>query len=309
MSEIHAVTGAFGFTGKYIAKRLLDAGKQVVTLTDSPDRPNPFKGAVKVFPFAFDNPEKMAESLAGVSVLYNTYWVRFNHPLFTHEDAVRNSLALFKAAKIAGVRRIVHISISSADENSPLGYFASKGKLEKELINSGLSYAILRPAALFGERGILINNIAWTLRHMPFFAIFGDGKYHIQPIFVDDLAKLAIEHGERSENEIVPAIGPEDFVYPDLVRAIGRIIGHSRPLIHVPPAIGYAASVVVGKLMGDIFVTKEEVAGLLGDTLHIPGASPTGATRLTDWLEEHKNTIGLHYESEVKRRVDRKMGY
>lgn len=309
MSEIHAVTGAFGFSGKYMAKRLLDAGKEVITLTDSPNRPNPFKGVVKAYPFSFDDPEKLTESLAGVSVLYNTYWVRFNHPLFTHGDAVKNSLTLFQAAKDAGVRRIVHISISSADEHSPLGYFAGKGRVERAVMESGLSYAILRPAALFGDRGILINNIAWTLRHMPVFGVLGDGKYHIQPIFVDDLAKLAVEQGEKNDNAIIPAIGPEDFVYRDLVKTIGRIIGHPRPMINLPPALGYAATVIVGKLMGDIFVTKEEVAGLLGDTLHIPGAAPTGTTRLTDWLVEHKNTIGLHYESEIKRRVDRKMGY
>ena len=98
---IHAVTGAFGYSGKYIAKRLLDKGHTVITLTNSPDRPSPFGSEVQAYPFNFDNPDQLAESLKGVSVLYNTYWVRFNHKTFTHADAVRNTITVFNAAKEA----------------------------------------------------------------------------------------------------------------------------------------------------------------------------------------------------------------
>jgi NADH dehydrogenase len=89
---IHAVTGAFGYSGKYITQRLLAEGQEVITLTNSPHRRNPFGDAVQAFPFNFDHPDKLKESLKGVSVLYNTYWVRFNHKTFTHMDAVRNTL-------------------------------------------------------------------------------------------------------------------------------------------------------------------------------------------------------------------------
>ena len=81
-AEVHVVTGAFGYSGKYIAQRLLDAGRQVRTLTNSPNRPNPFGPRVQAHPFHFDNPSKLAEALEGTSVLYNTYWVRFNQAGF-----------------------------------------------------------------------------------------------------------------------------------------------------------------------------------------------------------------------------------
>ena len=142
--EIHVVTGAFGYSGKYIARRLLDAGYEVRTLTNSPNRPNPFGGRVKAYPFNFDNIPKLVDSLRGASVLYNTYWVRFNHPNFTHSVAVENTFKLFKAAKEAGVKRIVHVSITNPSEDSPFEYFSGKAKIERALIESGLSYAILR---------------------------------------------------------------------------------------------------------------------------------------------------------------------
>ncbi|MDL2209189.1 NAD(P)H-binding protein [Desulfovibrio sp. OttesenSCG-928-O18] len=306
---VHAITGAFGFSGKYLARRLLDAGETVVTLTNSPDRPNPFAGRVKAFPFRFDDPAAMAESLAGVDVLYNTYWVRFNHEKFSHAGAVQNTEALFEAAKLAGVKRVVHVSITCAEEASPLEYFSGKGYLERVLKESGLSYAIVRPAVLFGPEDILINNIAWTLRHFPVFAVFGDGRYHIQPIFVDDLAALMAEQGGKTENVTINAIGEEDYTYTDLVKMMREELGVWRPIIGVPPLLGYWASVIIGKFVGDVFVTREEIEGLMADTLHAPGAAPTGKTKLSEWVRANRAVLGKRYHGELPRRKDRGKAY
>jgi len=115
-----AVTGAFGYSGRYIARRLLNAGHDVITLTNHSSRNNPFGDSVKAFLFSFDRPEKLAKSLKGVDVLINTYWVRFDHRLFTCNEAVANTKILFQAAKNAGVGRIVHVSITNPDINSDL---------------------------------------------------------------------------------------------------------------------------------------------------------------------------------------------
>jgi NADH dehydrogenase len=299
--ELHAVTGAFGYSGKYIAQRLLDAGKAVMTLTNSLNRPHPFGDKVKAYPFNFDNPAQLAESLQGVSVLYNTYWVRFNHQNFTHAMAVENTLKLFEAAKTAGVRRIVHVSITNSSEKSHLEYFSGKARLERALRELGLSYAILRPTVLFGKEDILINNIAWALRHLPIFGVFGDGSYRLQPFFVDDLAQIAVEQGLQNENVIINAIGPETFTYRELVQMIGKIIGVPRPVVSVPPRVGYLAGSVIGWLMGDVFITWEEVEGLMADLLCVD-APPAGGTRLTDWAKQHSDALGKKYANELARR-------
>jgi len=306
--SIHAVTGAFGYSGRYIARRLLDQGKNIITLTNSVKRRNPFGERLQVFPFNFDAPERLVDSLRGVSVLYNTYWVRFNHRNFTHADAVRNTLTLFSAAKTAGVERVVHVSITNPSEDSELEYFRGKAWLERALIESGISHAILRPTVLFGKEDILVNNIAWALRHLPLFGVFGDGNYRLQPIYVDDLAELAVREGEGQENVIIDAIGPETFTYRELAQTIGEIIGKPRPIVSVSPSVGYAAGWVIGKLVGDVMITREEISGLMANLLCVD-SPPAGTTKLTNWARDRASSLGLHYTSELARRQDRQSEY
>lgn len=307
-TSVHAVTGAYGYSGKYIAERLLEEGRNVITLTNSVSRANPFGNRIKAFPFDFDQPSLLAEHLRGVSVLYNTYWIRFNHRYFRHADAVRNTLALFDAAKEAGVQRIVHVSITNPSEDSPLEYFRDKALLERALIKSGISHAILRPAVLFGKEDVLINNIAWVMRHLPVFGVFGSGDYRLQPIYVDDLAALAIEHGKVRDDAVINAIGPETFTYRELAARIGQLIGKPRRIVSVSPWVGHYVGRLVGTLVGDVVITKEEIEGLMADLLHVD-APPAGSTVLTEWIRNHADTLGRRYTSELKRRTDRTSAY
>ena len=307
--QLHIVTGAFGYSGKYIATRLLNEGHRVRTLTNSTSRANPFGGKVAAVPFNFDNPDQLVESLRGATVLYNTYWVRFNYKSdFQHSAAVENTKILFDAAKRAGVERVVHVSITNPSEDSPLEYFNGKAKLERALIESGLSYAILRPTVVFGDEDILINNIAWTLRHLPVFGVFGDGNYRLQPIFVDDLAALAVTQGKLRQNCIIDAIGPETFTYRELVQEIGAIIGARRPIIGVPPWFGYAVGSLISRLQGDVFITRPEIDGLMQDLLYTQ-SPPAGTTTLTAWVDAHANVLGVKYASELARRKNRNEAY
>lgn len=299
--EIHAVTGAFGYSGKYIAQRLLNRGHKVITLTNSLHKPNPFGERIQAYPFNFDNPVKLTRSLKGVTVLYNTYWVRFNHRMFTHSSAVNNTITLFNSAREAGVERIVHVSITNTSKDSHLEYFSGKAKLEKALMESGISYSILRPSVIFGREDILINNIAWALRRLPIFGVFGDGKYRLQPIYVDDLAGIAVEQGRNRELTIIDAIGPETFTYRGFVEEIGRIIGKKRPIISVPPVFGYITGSIISKLVNDIFITREEIEGLMADLLYV-NSPPAGKTKFTDWAGKHADSLGREYASELARR-------
>ena len=303
-SAVHAVTGAFGYSGRNIAQRLLDAGREVVTLTNASSRRDPFGGRVRAFPLSFDQRDKLVDALRGVSVLYNTYWVRFNHQLFTFRQAVDNTNALFDAAREAGVGRIVHLSITNPSARSHLEYFRGKADLERALKKSGIGYAILRPTVLFGKEDILINNIAWVLRHFPVFGVFGDGRYRLQPIYVDDLARLAVEQGQQADDVVIDAIGPETFTYRELVTTIGRLIGHPRPVVSVPPTVAYYVALAAGKVLGDVVITRDEIQGLMEGLLYVDAPS-AGTTRLTTWVAEHKSSLGMRYASELARRRNR----
>jgi NADH dehydrogenase len=259
-------------------------------------------------PFHFDEPARLTRSLQGVEALVNTYWVRFDHRLFTHHEAVANTKILFQAAGDAGVRRIVHISITHPDINSDLPYFRGKAELELALQNLGVSHCILRPTVLFGKEDILINNIAWALRHLPVFGVFGSGEYRLQPIYVDDLASAAVAQVSGDGNEVLNAIGPETFTYRGLVEVIRNTLGLRRPIIGVPPAIGYCGCRLLGLLVKDVIITRQEIRGLLEGRLYVD-APPLGTTKLSTWIEQHKDTLGRHYTSEVARRLDRVSKY
>jgi NADH dehydrogenase len=221
---------------------------------------------------------------------------------------VRNSKVLFEAAKEAGVRRIVHVSITNPDLNSDLPYFRGKAELEAALGTLGVSHCILRPTVLFGKEDILVNNIAWSLRHLPVFGVFGSGDYRLQPIYVDDLAMAAVAQISGQANQVIEAIGPETFSYRGLVEKVREILGLKTPILSVPPRIGYWTTRVLGWFVRDVIITREEIRGLMEDRLYVQ-APPLGKTRLTEWVAEHRGTLGRHYTSEMARRVDRLAGY
>lgn len=298
--EIHLVTGAFGYSGRHMAAQLLEQGHEVRTLTGHPDRPDPFGGRVAVFPLRFDDPDALRRALDGVMVLYNTYWIRFERGKSDHSLAVANTRRLFDAAGAAGVERVVHVSITNPSMDSPLPYFRGKAELEAALAESGLSHAILRPAVLFGDRDVLINNIAWMLRRLPLFGIPGDGTYGVQPIHVEDQARLAVELGASRQDVTVDAVGPETYRYEELVRLVARNVAPGRRMVHLPPWVVLVVAKGLGRWLGDVVLTADEIDGLMAGLL-VSANEPTGTVRLSEWLDSHGERLGRVYANEVSR--------
>ena len=294
------VTGAFSYTGRYVACRLLEEGVAVRTLTRNPGREDPSGGQVEAFPLDFADPEGLRRSMRGANVLYNTYWVRFGRGRTTFGQAVENSKALFDAAAVAGVGRIVHFSVANASVESKLPYFQGKGQVEEILKDTGLSYAIIRPTLVFGEGDLLLNNMAWALRHFPVFPVFGSGDYQVQPIYAEDLAALAVEAGSRGGNSVADAAGPETFTFEELLRLLVSAVGARGRLVHTLPTLGFALTRLVGLLLRDVVLTRDEVDGLM-EGLLTSGSTPTGTTRLGDWLNENGAVLGHQYVSELRR--------
>lgn len=295
-----AVTGAFSYSGKYITSRLLARGEEVITLTNHPNRPDPFAGKVKAFPLNFNNEEELIQSLRGADVLVNTYWIRFDKDNNTQPKAVENTKVLVNAAAKAGVKRIVHISITNPSPDSHLPYFWGKAANEKAVIDSGMSYAILRPTVLFGKEDILINNIAWLLRRLPVFGLPGDGSYRLSPVYVDDLAELAVDAVYKKENYVWDAVGPDEFTFKEMVQLIGRSTKASKPLIPFPPRLALFAAQVMSVFVKDVILTPEEVDGLMANLL-ISKEPARCKTSLSNWLMENKATVGKQYASELAR--------
>lgn len=300
MPTRYAITGVTGYTGKYIARQLLQGSAEIVNLTGHPQRPNPFGGRVQAAAFDFTNPVHMAGSLEGVDTLFNTYWIRFPYRGMTFEKAVENSLALFEAAKLAGVRRVVHVSITNPSLDAYLPYFSGKARLEEALKSSGLSYAILRPAVFFGGEDILINNIAYFLRRFPLFVIPGSGEYALCPIHVEDFAALCVAQAHSEEDVVLDAVGPETFSFNALVRLLVKVVHSRARLVHLPPGLAYVFIRTLNLLLGDVVLTRQEIQGLMANLL-VSQAPAVGKIALSTWAQENAETLGRAYASEVGR--------
>jgi NADH dehydrogenase len=298
--ELDIVTGAFGYTGKYITRRLLAMGRGVRTLTGHPERGTASTGDIEVAPLQFERTAELVESMRGASTLYNTYWVRFPRGEVTYEKAVGNTRILINAARQAGVRRIVHLSITHPSADSKLGYFKGKAEIEQMIIDSELGYAILRPTVIFGVEDVLINNIAWLLRHLPVFAIPWPGDYQLQPVYVVDVAEMTVSAGMEDSNTVIDAAGPEIYTFKELVQLIAHRVGSRARIAQMPPCMALFLSQLVGKAVRDVVLTRDEMEGLMAGLL-VSQNEPTGRTRLSEWSTRHAHLLGRRYASEINR--------
>ena len=297
---LDAVTGAFSFSGRAIARRLVEEGHEVVTLIRrTPDR-DPFDGAVRMALVDLADPATLLPALQDVDTLYNTHWIRFPRGGLTYETAIAHTRNLVSAAREAGVRRLVHLSVVNAAESSPTPYFVAKARLEAEVKAMGVSHAIVRPTMTFGPGDILVNNLCWVLRRFPAFAVPGDGRFRLQPVHVDDVAAIAVTAGQRTEDLTLDAAGPEVLAFDDFVRILARAVDRRPWLVHAPPLLSLVASRLLGLLVNDILLTRDEVTELTSSLL-VSSQSPLGTTRISEWAPANAGLLGRAYHSELAR--------
>ncbi|MEO8744726.1 MAG: NAD(P)H-binding protein [Candidatus Dormiibacterota bacterium] len=294
------VTGAFGYTGRAIARRLLAQERRVRTLTNHAQPPGTEDVKVDVAPLQFTDRAALVESLRGADVLYNTYWVRFRHGKVSFGDAIANTRTLVGAAAEAGVRKIVHISVSNPSADSHLDYYAGKARTEEAVRSSGLKWAIVRPTLVFGPGDILLNNIAWLLRRMPVFVVPGHGDYRVQPVAVEDVAEIATWAAEQSDNVSVDAAGPEIVSYAELVESIAIAVGRRPRFMYMSPRLTLWAGDLVGLYLHDVMLTRQELEGLMEELL-VSHEKPRGNRRIDNWMLTGAESLGRTYASELDR--------
>lgn len=296
------VTGAFSYTGGVIARRLLEGGQEVVSLSRRPPPSgHPLAGSVPVEPLQFEDSAALARSMAGAEVFYNTFWIRFPRAGVGFDDAVARSRLLFEAALRAGVRRIVHVSVTNPSERSPFGYFRGKAGVERVLGELTGERAVIRPSLVYGGRNeILINNIAWLLRRFPVYAVPGDGRYRVQPVSVEDVADLAVAAAGREGPSVEDAVGPEVYTFEQLLRMLRATVRGRARLVHLPPAVVVAAGRALGPALRDVLITREELGALTCELL-VSHRPPTGSRSFAAWLPEQAGWLGHRYANELRR--------
>lgn len=299
-----AVTGATSYTGRFVAQRLVAKGRTVIDLTRDSRDPHPLGNPVSSAALDFDHPDQLARTLDGTDTLYNTFWIRFERGPITYDWAVDRTRTLFEAARRAGVRRIVHLSVINAARDAPTAYFRAKAAVEGSLASYGIPYAIVRPTVTFGPGDILVNNLAWTLRRVPVFGIPGDGRYPIQPVHIDDIADVVVRAGSASENMLVDAAGPDTFTFNEFVALVRAAVRSRALIVHVPVATALAAARLLGLMVRDVVLTRDEVTELQS-RLMASDQPPAGRVHLADWLADSATTLGRSWASELDRHYRR----
>jgi len=300
-APLDVVTGAFSFTGRYVAEGLLARGRRVRTLTRQRHPSHPLASKIEAAQLRFD--DSLVESLSGADTLYNTYWVRLERGQTTFARAVENTTRLVDAAGRAGVRRLVHISVANPSRASPFPYFRGKAETEEVVRESGLSYAIVRPTLVFGPGDILVNNIAWGLRHVPVFLVAGDGGYEVQPVSVRDTAAICIEAGAAHDDLVVDAAGPLRWSFEAFVRLIADAVGSRAWITHASPGVALATGRLAGLALRDVVLTSDELDALMTGLL-VSAEPPRGRDRFDEWIAGNGRSVGRRYTSEVARNFE-----
>jgi NADH dehydrogenase len=295
-----AVTGSFGFTGRAITERLLGDGHQVVTLTRRSGKGDPLASRLTVRPLDASQPPDLEASLAGVDTLFNTYWLRFPRGRATFEGAVASSAALLAAARAAGVRRVVHVSVVNAAPDADTPYVRAKAALESVVRSSGVEWVIVRPTLTYGPADILINNLAWALRRFPVYGLPGLGRYTVQPVHVQDVARICVEAATGKAGRVVDAAGPETLSYRSLVELVRGAIGSRSIVVPMPGPIVLATAKVIGLFVRDVVLTRDEIRELTSSLL-TSHETPLGTIRISEWLREHADHLGRRWSSELER--------
>ena len=138
---------------------------------------------------------------------------------YNFEDNIDLTKNMIKTCKKSGIKKIIYISGLGVTKNSRSDYFISKYKAEQEIINSGLNYTIFRPSYIVGKKDYLSKFILKQIKK-GIVIIPGSGKYHLQPIFVEDVAKIILESisEKKFSNKILDLVGPEIIKFEDFVR-------------------------------------------------------------------------------------------
>jgi NADH dehydrogenase len=242
-----ALAGGSGFIGRAIVRRIVASGKitaRVLTRNPENARARLALPGVEFVRAEIDQPASLEHALRGASTIVDA--IQFDgYPVENPRRGLNFELvdyggvvALIDAAKRAGVEQFIYISGAAADENSTHPGFRAKGRAERAIRESGLTYTIFRPSLVYGPEDKVVNGLARALRYAPVFGVPGTGRQKVQPVLVDDLAAcVMLAVSGRGRNGTYEIGGPDLMTFDEMMQIIMDASGHRRPLFHIPEGV------------------------------------------------------------------------
>ena len=216
-----AVTGANSFVGKSLRKFLHKNKVNVLGIS----RKNFGKHSTETKVQSKNLQEQqLQKKLKNYDVLVHLIGIGREAPKSTFEEInVNLTKNAIRTCKNVGIKKIIYISGLGVSKNSTSSYFASKYRAEREIINSGLDYTIFRASYIIGKTDHLTKSLSKQVKKGTII-IPGSGRYRLQPIFVEDVAKIILEAilEKKFSNKILDLVGPQKISFEDFVKLFSK---------------------------------------------------------------------------------------
>jgi uncharacterized protein YbjT (DUF2867 family) len=240
------VTGGGGFIGReVVAELLLGGADDVVVTTRDPDGADPWRGRVERAQAFAGDPLSLGRAFARADVVVHAIQFK-NHPVedpsrgrtYLEVDGKGTEIAA-AVAKNAGVRRFVYLSGAGAGQGRKEPWFVAKDRAEAAIRASGLEYALLRPSWIYGPADRSMSRFVYFCRYLPLVPVIGDGKTHVHPIYVKDVARCAAAavRREDAKDKALELGGPDRLSMDEIIRTVQKVLGKNRPLLHQPASL------------------------------------------------------------------------
>lgn len=240
------ISGGTGFVGGHVRKALLAKGHRLKLLARR--RSERSEPGVDQVEGDVTRPETFAGHIRGCDAVINLVGIIREFPSKgitfqrLHVEATKNML---EVTRLAGIRRFLQMSALGTRDGATSAYHRSKFQAEQLVRESGLDFTIFRPSIVFGPKDDFINKLAGIIRAFPAVPVIGDGKYRLQPIAGDDVARcfaLALEMPETI-GRTFELCGGTRLSYNELLDAIGRALDRTH-VAKIPNPLGLMKLVV-----------------------------------------------------------------
>jgi NADH dehydrogenase len=264
------LTGATGFVGKHMVKRLLAEGHSVRALLRLP--PGETHRIVQGFSRDGDfryvqgdvvSGRDLNDGMQGCDAVLHLVGIILQKGKNTfeavHHVGTRN---VVEAAKRNGIKKFIQMSALGARKDGVAAYQTSKWRGEEEVRHSGIPYCILRPSLIFGPEAGFVTQMIQTMRQSPIFRpVPGDGTAKYRPIFIDDVTACFVRAltSEEATNQTVDLGGADELSLNDVLAEIARCAGVKKPAVHIPLPVMFAGAAIAQTLLSNPPVTVDQL--------------------------------------------------
>lgn len=227
------VTGGTGFVGRQVLSELLAQGHSVRALVRNPliDLP----AGVETVSGDTTRYEALVGAAHSCDAIINLVGIIREFPgkkITFKRLHVETTANLIRVAQESGIPRFIQMSANGARENAVTGYHQTKWEAELRLRDSDLDWTIFRPSLIFGRDDLFVNMLAGLIKKLPAVPVMGDGKYRLQPVSVEDIARSFVLALERKDTQFQTfhCCGPDQLTYDQVLDQIGFALGRSHPV-------------------------------------------------------------------------------